>query len=118
MKLYKPFLKRRSDGSEPKKNRFFGTLDSVFNIYNENISFHFFSGESGLKHKKAWKILLNEFDTFDDVNVAQEIIRVETREKVESNIYFLDQFEIELEYIIFYDRINWEIDNGQIYKVK
>lgn len=82
------------------------------------IPYLFFSDESGLKHKKAWKILLNEFDEFDEMRIATEIIRIETRENVESNIHFLNEHGIELEYIIFHDEVNWKIEDGVIYKLK
>ncbi len=69
-------------------------------------------------HKKAWKILLNEFDEFDEKRISTEIIRIETRGNVESNIHFLNKHGIELEYIIFHDKVNWKIEDGVIYKLK
>lgn len=118
MKLYKPTLKRRSDGSQPKKNNIFGDFENLFDSYEDKLSFHFFSDQDGLKHKKAWKILLNETDNFDKKNVSAAIIEVEGRNLIESNVRFLSSKDIELEYIIFKDNLDWTTHNGLIYKIK
>lgn len=115
----KPVLINRENGSMPKTNFLLGDIDSVFDTFDTD-SFHFFTKQ----HDKngnyfiplIWKVLLLKNNNYK-IKVAKELINYIGKDKLLREISIYNNYSLNLQYIIFYDNVDWHTVNQKIFVV-
>lgn len=114
-----PVLQNRENGSLPKTNTLIGDIENVFEIFDCD-SFHFFSKRDENKNVYAlpivWKVLLLKNNDYT-LNIEKELLYYVGEEQLIKDLKIYNSYNLKLEYIIFYDDVNWKETNQNIYAV-
>lgn len=115
MILYEPYLKKRVDKSKPQQNTFLGDPFDLFIECKNRLSFHFFTVENEVR-PYAWKTLISDVD-IDISMLKKEILSYVNIENLKSDFLYLNNFGIELQYVVFNDNKNWHLEENTIFLV-
>lgn len=115
MRFFEPVLKKRSDGSQPQTNAFLGDPYNLFES-NNALNFHFFTSNGNVA-SIAWKVLLMDHNTIDPSIVINGIQEHEGIERLFTYLQYLNNYGIQLEYIVFKDENDWHNGTNAIHKV-
>lgn len=107
-----PYLKNRSNGSLPKKNKYINKIEDLF-IESENLSFHFFTDAKSNIKDVVWSIIL--IDKEDSSNIGENVLKFVGKDKIKKQTQLLDRYGLSLQYIVFDDTHRWDLGEGEIF---
>ena len=115
-----PKLINRIDGSLPKENSIIGKIESVFDFMKID-SFHFFTKNLADNDKNCvipliWKVLLLKKNNYK-INIKKELINFIGKKNLLENMTFYEKYSLKLQYIVFYDDIDWGNTNQKLFVI-